>query len=134
MEKDCNTCARHVQGQGLDDVSPDCWNCTSSEMRGGPVLPQWQPIIVIPAMDLGEASPETLTALQQQVGGAHYKGLRIQPMEYSVANGLNACAHTAIKYITRKKGDKAKRLEDLDKAIHSIELYKQFIHDGLLED
>lgn len=73
-------------------------------------------------------------ALQRQIGGAHYKGLKIQPMEYSVANGLNACAHTAIKYITRKKGDKAKRLEDLDKAIHSIELYKQFIQDGLLED
>jgi len=54
-------------------------------------------------------------------------------MEYSIANGLNACEHTAIKYITRKKGDRTKRLEDLDKAIHSIELLKQFIEDGTLE-
>jgi hypothetical protein len=75
-----------------------------------------------------------LDALHRQIGGAHYKGLKIQPMEYSVANGLNACEHTAIKYITRKKGDKAKRLEDLDKAIHSIELLKQFIEDGTLVD
>jgi len=72
-------------------------------------------------------------ALHRQIGGAHYKGLKIQPMEYSIANGLNACEHTAIKYITRKKGDRTKRLEDLDKAIHSIELLKQFIEDGTLE-
>jgi hypothetical protein len=117
-------------------------------MSGGPVLPQWKPIVLTgkaladareDAFDIPVGVPmkspeQLLTALQQQVGGAHYKGLKIQPMEYSVANGLNACAHTAIKYITRKKGGKAKRLEDLDKAIHSIELYKQFIEDGLLED
>jgi hypothetical protein len=97
------------------------------------VLPQWKPIGLI-VTEARAADSNALTALQSQVGGSHYKGLKIQPMEYSIANGLNACAHTAIKYITRKKGDKAKRLEDLDKAIHSIELYKQFIQDGLLED
>jgi hypothetical protein len=108
------------------------------------VLPAWKPIALTgkalqeafeEAFDIPVGVPQMdLAALQRQIGGAHYKGLKIQPMEYSVANGLNACAHTAIKYITRKKGDKAKRLEDLDKAIHSIELYKQFILDGILED
>jgi hypothetical protein len=92
------------------------------------VLPQWKPIAIVGA---GQVVTD---ALHRQIGGAHYKGLKIQPMEYSVANGLNACEHTAIKYITRKKGDKAKRLEDLDKAIHSIELLKQFIEDGTLVD
>lgn len=147
QERDCNTCANHVQGQSLDDIPSICWGCTSSETRGGEVLPQWKPISLSAQLQkhMDDAfdfpigvplkSPEQiLTALEKQVGGAHYKGLKIQPMEYSIANGLNACAHTAIKYITRKKGDKAKRLEDLDKAIHSIELYKQFILDGVLED
>lgn len=137
-ERDCNNCGKHVQAAALDDVPADCWTCTASETRGGQVLPQWKPIDfrqgqVVP-VPLGEDPIEFADALHRQIGGAHYKGLKIQPMEYSVANGLNACAHTAIKYITRKKGDTAKRLEDLDKAIHSIELYKQFIQDGILED
>jgi len=59
-----------------------------------------------------------------QVGGGHYKGLAIQPMRYSMLNGLNACQHTAIKYVTRyqEKGG----IEDLRKAIHCIELLIQF--------
>lgn len=67
---------------------------------------------------------KTYAALDKQVGGDHYKSLKIQPMEYSMANGLDACQHTAIKYITRfrTKGG----LEDLDKAIHAIELLKGF--------
>lgn len=60
-----------------------------------------------------------------QVGGAHYKGLAIQPMRYSMLNGLNACQHTAIKYVTRYK-DKGTPIEDLKKAIHCIELLIQF--------
>lgn len=61
----------------------------------------------------------------KQVGGAHYKGLAIQPMRYSMLNGLNACQHTAIKYVTRYK-DKGTPIEDLKKAIHCIELLIQF--------
>lgn len=140
MEKDCNTCVNHVQAATIDDIPPGCWSCLNRNWAdvGAVKLPHWKPIefrsgqvVPVPA---GEDLAEFADALHRQIGGDHYKGLGIQPMEYSVANGLNACAHTAIKYITRKKGDKAKRLEDLDKAIHSIELYKQFIQDGLLED
>jgi len=121
----------------LDNIPAECWTCTASETFGGQVLPQWKPIEFHPAQavhDIPKPEALELDALHRQIGGAHYKGLKIQPMEYSVANGLNACEHTAIKYITRKKGDKAKRLEDLDKAIHSIELLKQFIEDGTLVD
>lgn len=62
--------------------------------------------------------------LDTQVGGSHYTELKIQPIEYSMANNLNACQHTAIKYVTRykQKGGVA----DLDKAIHTIELLKHF--------
>ena len=60
--------------------------------------------------------------LNEQIGGDHYAKLKIQPMEYSMANNLNACQHTAIKYITRYK-DKG-GVQDLDKAIHTIEMLK----------
>lgn len=68
------------------------------------------------------------TASSKQVGGNHYKDLKIQPMEYSMANGLNACQHTAIKYVTRYKSKGG--IEDLKKAIHSIELLIEFEEKG----
>lgn len=69
-------------------------------------------------------------ALVKQVGGDHYKGMAIQPIEFSMANGLNACQHTAIKYIVRHKGD---RLQDIDKAIHTLEIYREMIRKGEAE-
>lgn len=59
-------------------------------------------------------------ALDVQIGGSHYKDMAIQPMEYSMANNLNACQHTAIKYVTRYKAKNGK--QDLEKAIHCIQL------------
>jgi hypothetical protein len=64
------------------------------------------------------------SALDKQVGGDHYKKLKIQPMEYSMGNGLDACQHTIIKYVTRFR-DKG-GIADLDKAIHCIEMLKEF--------
>ena len=66
---------------------------------------------------------------ERQEGGSHYVGMAIQPMQFSMANGLDACTHTAIKYLVRKKGDKAKRAEDLRKAIHCIQLLA--LHEGI---
>jgi hypothetical protein len=64
------------------------------------------------------------SALDVQVDGSHYKSLAIQPMEYSMKNNLDACQHTAIKYITRfrEKGGK----KDLEKAIHCIQMLMEF--------
>ena len=42
-------------------------------------------------------------ALQQQVGGQHYKGCKIQPVEYIHANGLDYLEGNVIKYITRHR-------------------------------
>lgn len=63
-------------------------------------------------------------ALDTQVGGGHYKDMAIQPMEYSMKNGLDACQHTAIKYISRfrEKGG----IEDLRKAKHVIDMLIEF--------
>lgn len=59
-------------------------------------------------------------ALETQEGGDHYVKLKIQPMEYSMANGLDACQHTIIKYVTRFRDKGGK--EDLLKARHTIDL------------
>lgn len=59
-----------------------------------------------------------------QVGGNHYTSMGIQPMEYSMANGLGAAEHTIVKYVSRwrKKGG----VEDLKKAAHTLQLLIEF--------
>lgn len=76
----------------------------------------------IPVGPVGEIT--SLTAEQSQVGGDHYRKLKIQPMRYSMANGLDACQHTIIKYVTRFR-DKG-GIADLEKAKHTIDLLIQF--------
>jgi len=64
------------------------------------------------------------SALDTQIGGDHYKKLGIQPMEYSMANNLDACQHTVIKYVTRFR-DKG-GIVDLEKARHAIDMLIEF--------
>jgi len=63
--------------------------------------------------------------LTKQVGGSHYKDLKIQPIEYILANGLGFCEGNIIKYITRWKQKGG--IQDIDKVIHYAELLKQEI-------
>ena len=72
-----------------------------------------------------------MSALDVQVGGDHYKKYKIQPMEYSMANGLDACQHTAIKYVTRFR-DKG-GIADLEKAKHCIDMLIEFERAGQVE-
>lgn len=65
-----------------------------------------------------------MSALDKQIGGDHYKKMKIQPFEFSMANGLNPIQHTILKYVTRYKEKKG--LEDLLKARHCIDLLIQF--------
>ena len=64
------------------------------------------------------------SALDIQIGGNDYSKLKIQPMEYSMANGLDACQHTIVKYVTRFR-DKA-GAQDLEKARHVIDMLIEF--------
>lgn len=73
-----------------------------------------------------------MSALDIQIGGGHYKGMKIQPMEYSMANGLDACQHTAIKYISRFR-DKG-GIQDLEKAKHCIDMLIEFEQKRLGEE
>jgi hypothetical protein len=59
-------------------------------------------------------------ATKRQVGGTHYKGLAIQPVEFIHANRIGFIEGNAIKYLCRWR-DKG-GLADLEKAKHYIEL------------
>lgn len=76
-----------------------------------------------------------MSALDTQVGGSHYKNLKIQPVEYITANGISYMEGNVIKYVTRWR-DKG-GLRDLEKAKHYlemlIEMQNQKAKDGMLE-
>lgn len=69
------------------------------------------------------------SAEARQIGGDHYKNLPIQPMRYSMMNGLDPCQHTIIKYVTRFR-DKG-GIKDLEKAKHCIDLLIEFENELL---
>ncbi len=59
-------------------------------------------------------------ALDQQVGGDHYKDMAIQPIEFCHRNNLGACETIAIRYICRHKRKNGR--EDIEKAIHTLQM------------
>lgn len=65
-------------------------------------------------------SLEKNNPLQTQVGGTHYKGLKIQPIEYIHANGLGFSEGCIVKYISRHKQKNG--AEDIRKIIHYANL------------
>lgn len=65
-----------------------------------------------------------MSQFDRQVSGNHYKGMKIQPMEFALANNLGYCEATALKYISRwrlKDG-----IFDLKKAVHFLELLIEY--------
>lgn len=60
------------------------------------------------------------TALDVQVGGGHYKGFCIQPVEYIHKNGIGFIEGCIIKYASRYKDKNGK--EDLLKIKHFVDL------------
>lgn len=64
-----------------------------------------------------------MSALDKQIGGKHYKGFKIQPIQYITANNIPYIEGNIIKYISRWR-DKG-GLDDLDKVIHYVELLKE---------
>lgn len=65
-------------------------------------------------------------ALDVQVGGDHYKKLKIQPIEYIHANQLPYCEANVIKYISRWR-DKG-GIKDLEKVKHYVDLLIELEH------
>ena len=67
---------------------------------------------------------QLVSATDTQVGGNHYTKLAIQPMRYSMENGLDALQHTVIKYVTRFRDKNG--IEDLERAKHCIDMLIEF--------
>lgn len=64
--------------------------------------------------------PNVIRASEDQVGGQHYKNMKMQPAEFIHMNGIGFLEGNVIKYVVRHatKGGKA----DLLKARHYIDL------------
>jgi hypothetical protein len=62
-----------------------------------------------------------MSALDNQVGGDHYKDRAIQPAEFIYANKLDFFQGNVVKYVTRWR-DKG-GVADLEKAKHYLEMY-----------
>jgi len=69
-----------------------------------------------------------LDALQKQEGGDHYKTMRIQPVEFIVANELGFLEGNVVKYICRHHAKNG--AQDIKKAIHYCELLLEMYYDN----
>ena len=61
-----------------------------------------------------------MSSLDRQVGGGHYKDMKIQPLEFFLANKTPHLEACICKYVLRHKRKNGK--EDLLKAIHALEI------------
>ena len=64
-----------------------------------------------------------MSALATQVGGGHYKNFPIQPIEFSMKNGLSFWQGSVIKYICRYRAKGG--VQDLEKIKHYVDLIIQ---------
>lgn len=55
-----------------------------------------------------------------QIGGTHYRDMKIQPLDFIMANNLDYCQANVVKYICRHEAKNGR--EDLEKAKHYIDL------------
>ena len=62
----------------------------------------------------------TVSALDHQAGGDHYKRLKIQPVEFIHANQIPFIEGCVIKYVARHRSKNG--AEDIHKAIHFLKL------------
>jgi len=70
----------------------------------------------------------TYNSLEDQVGGKHYRKMKIQPAEFINENRLLFAEGNAIKYICRhsSKG----KAQDIEKAIHYLEMILERDYDA----
>lgn len=120
-QKDCNTCANHLQG--CINIPSGCLRCLEASRGPGTYLPLWTPLkeIKMTPQNITEAAlTKSTSALSVQVAGGHYKDLKIQPVEYIHANGLPFMEGSVVKYVTRWRNKGG--LDDLKKARHFLDM------------
>jgi hypothetical protein len=110
-DQDAEKCSQHR----LNTVdAPRVRKITKKPPSALPDVPKRQPFTEAPSAP----------AIKDQVGGTHYTDMVIQPMTYSMVNGLDACQHTIIKYVSRFRAKNG--VEDLEKARHCLDLLIEF--------
>jgi hypothetical protein len=62
------------------------------------------------------------SALDTQVGGSHYKDCKVQPVQYIEANDLKFLEGCVVKRVTRHDKPTGKGRQDIEKAIHELQL------------
>lgn len=67
-----------------------------------------------------------MTALNKQVDGSHYQNYQYQPTKFFMDLGMNFALGNAVKYLTRIGVDKDKGNIGIDKAIHYIEIFRDY--------
>lgn len=67
-------------------------------------------------------------AIEKQVGGLHYKEMKIQPIEFIQENGFGFCEGNIIKYVSRYRFKNG--VEDLKKARHYLEILIESTKDS----
>jgi len=60
------------------------------------------------------------TIKRTQIGGDHYKDMKIQPLEFIHANNIPFIEGAVIKYVCRHRDKNG--VEDIQKAIHFLEM------------
>lgn len=68
-----------------------------------------------------------VSAKSKQVGGSHYRDMKVQPGEFIRANKIGWYEGNAIKYICRHNAKNGR--QDIEKAIHYLELVLEEYND-----
>lgn len=71
-----------------------------------------------------------MTATSTQVGGDHYRTCKIQPVEFIEANELAFLEGCVVKRVTRHNRAGGKGRQDIEKAIHELQLLLQLRYGG----
>jgi hypothetical protein len=74
-----------------------------------------------------KAHRSDLKATDKQIGGKHYTGLKIAPIEFIVKNKLSFIQVCVIKYICRFENKNG--VEDLEKIKHYCDLQIQLLQN-----
>lgn len=77
--------------------------------------------------DKPESQVPPSSALAEQIGGQHYKGMAIQPVEFITANGIPYLEGNVIKYVCRHRDKNG--AQDIDKAIHYLRLLREMVYE-----
>lgn len=73
---------------------------------------------------------DNISPLDVQVGGGHYKGYPIQPIEYCQRNRIPFAESCVVKYVSRHMTKNG--IEDLRKAKHLLELIAEIEYGVVL--